>query len=99
MEGRKDKKPTKKELQAIVDSLITDEAKEEIILDHKAELKKAHIKGLCQGYELSNRMLLEWAENHTIEEVVDFCRKNVKNKGKMESVVSGVKVVDNIEEV
>lgn len=95
--GHKVKQPTKKELQAIVDNLITEEGKEEIINNHKEEVHKAHIKGLAQGFELSNQMLLEWAENHTIEEVVEFCRKNVESKGKMESVVNGEKVVDNIE--
>ena len=85
--GHKVKQPTKKELQAIVDNLITDEAKEGIINNHKEEVKKAHIKGLGQGFELANVMLLEWAENHTIEEVVDFCRKNVEKKEVMSKVV------------
>ena len=99
MNEHKSKKLTKAELQSIVDRLITEEGKEEIINNHKEEVRKAHIKGLCQGYELSNQMLLEWAENHTIEEVVEFCRKNVENKGKMEEIVKGVKeTIDEFDE-
>lgn len=96
MEGHKSKKPTKAELQSIVDRMITNEQKQEIVDDHKEKVKQAHIMGMVQGYELSNQMLLEWAEKHTIEEVVDFCRKNVENKGKMEEIVKGVK--ETIEE-
>ena len=55
--------------------------------------------GMVQGYELSNQMLLEWAENHTIEEVVEFCKKNIENKGKMEEIVKGVKeTIDEFDE-
>lgn len=77
MEGHKVKKPTKKQMM------------EELPKKFEQELKSAHIKGMVQGYELSNQMLLEYAENHTIEEVVEFCKKNVENKGKMEEVVCG----------
>ena len=77
MNEHKSKNPTKKQMM------------EELPKKFEQELKSAHIKGMVQGYELSNQMLLEYAENHTIEEVVDFCRKNVENKGKMEEVVCG----------
>jgi hypothetical protein len=87
MEGHKSKKPTKKQMM------------EDIPKRFEQELKSTHIKGMVQGYELSNQMLLEYAENHTIEEVVEFCRKNVENKGKMEEVVKGVKeTIDEFDE-
>ena len=86
MEGRKSKKPTKKQLM------------EELPKKFEQELKNAHIKGMVQGYELSNQMLLEWAENHTIEEVVEFCKKNVEDKT-MSRVVSGELESKEIEKV
>jgi len=95
MEGHKSKKPTKAELQAIVDTLLTDEQKEDIITDHKEKLYQAHIKGLVQGFEIANQMLLEYAGAHTIEEVVDFCKKNVEQKNVMSKVVSGVKETED----
>jgi hypothetical protein len=87
MEGHKSKKPTKKQMM------------EDVPKRFEQELKSAHIKGMVQGFEVANQMLLEWAENHTIEEVVEFCRKNVENKGKMEKVVKGVKeTIDEFDE-
>ena len=86
MEGRKSKKPTKKQMM------------EELPKKFEQELKNAHIKGMVQGYELSNQMLMEYAENHTIEEVVDFCRKNVEDKT-MSRVVSGELESKEIEKV
>jgi folylpolyglutamate synthase/dihydropteroate synthase len=86
MEGRKSKKPTKKQMM------------EELPKKFEQELKNAHIKGMVQGYELSNQMLLEWAENHTIEEVVEFCKKNVEDKT-MSRVVSGELESKEIEKV
>ena len=86
MEGRKSKKPTKKQMM------------EELPKKFEQELKNAHIKGMVQGYELSNQMLMEYAENHTIEEVVEFCKKNVEDKT-MSRVVSGELESKEIEKV
>ncbi len=83
MEGHKDKKPTKKEL---VNETIPKLLKE--------NLKDAHIKGLIQGFEISNRNLLLYAKEHTIEEVIDFCTKNVENKDVMENFVRGGEKVE-----
>ena len=94
MDGHKSKKPTKAELQSIVDNLITDEQKDIIIAEHKDKTKKAHILGLVQGFEVANQMLIEYSDGHSLEEVVDFCKKNIEQKSVMESVVSGVKVTD-----
>lgn len=88
MEGHKLKKPTKAELQSIVDTLITPEMKQAMIEGFEEDLKNAHIKGLVQGFEVANQMLLEYAECHTIGEVIDFCKKNVESKDVMEKVVN-----------
>ena len=75
--GHKSKKPTKAHmLNEIIPKQFED------------ELKKVHIKGMVQGFEVANQMLLEYAEKHTIEEVVEFCKKNVDNKDVMEKVVN-----------
>lgn len=39
-------------------------------------------------------MLIEYSDGHSLEEVVDFCKKNIEQKSVMESVVGGVKVAD-----
>ena len=68
---------------------------EEVIPNQfKEELHNAHIKGLVQGFEVANQMLIDYADGHSLEEVVDFCKKNIEQKSVMESVVSGVKVTD-----
>ena len=63
---------------------------EEVILNQfKEELHNAHIKGLVQGFEVANQMLIEYADGHSLEEVIDFCKKNIEQKSVMESIVSG----------
>ena len=63
---------------------------EEVIPNQfKEELHNAHIKGLFQGFEVANQMLIDYADGHSFEEVVDFCKKNIEQKSVMESVVSG----------
>jgi len=83
MDGHKSKKPTKKQM---IEEVIPKQFKE--------ELHNAHIKGLVQGFEVANQMLIDYADGHSLEEVVDFCKKNIEEKSVMESVVSGVKVTD-----
>ena len=77
MEGHKSKKPTKKQM---IEEIIPREFEQ--------KLKDVHIKGMVQGFEVANQMLLEYAESHTIEEVVEFCKKNSEQKDVMEKVVS-----------
>ena len=89
LDGHKAKKPTKAELQAIVDSLITDEQKEDMVADHKEKLHQARIKGLVQGFDVANQMLIDYADGHSFEQVIDFCKKNIEQKQVMESFVSG----------
>ena len=76
MEGHKSKKPTKKQM---IEEIIPKQFEQ--------RLKEMHIKGMVQGFEVANQMLLEYAESHTIEEVVEFCKKNVENKDVMSKVV------------
>ena len=83
LDSHKAKKPTKRQM---VEEVIPNQFKE--------ELHKAHIKGLVQGFEVANQMLIDYADGHSLEEVVDFCKKNIEQKSVMESVVSGVKVTD-----
>lgn len=77
MDGHKSKKPTKAQL---INEIIPKQFKQ--------KLREMHIKGMVQGFEVANQMLLEYAESHTIEEVVEFCKKNVANKDVMEKVVN-----------
>ena len=84
MEGHKVKKPTKKQM---IEEIIPKQ--------YEQKLKDIHIKGMVQGFEVANQMLMEYAEAHTIEEVVDFCKKNVEQKNVMSKVVSGVKETED----
>lgn len=77
MEGHKVKKPTKAQM---INEIIPKQFEQ--------KLKEMHIKGMVQGFEVANQMLLEYADKHTIEEVVEFCKKNIKNKDVMEKVVN-----------
>ena len=80
MEDRKRKKPTKKQM---LEEVIPQKFKE--------ELSNSHRNGLVQGFEICNQMLMEYAKNHTSEEIVAFCRLNVENKKVMEDLVCGKK--------
>lgn len=77
MDGHKVKKPTKSQL---INEIIPKQFEQ--------KLREMHIKGMVQGFEVANQSILDYAENHTLEEVVEFCRKNVKNKDVMEKVVN-----------
>lgn len=76
MDGHKVKKPTKAQL---INEIIPKQFEQ--------KLREMHIKGMVQGFEVANQSILDYAENHTLEEVVEFCKKNVKNKDVMEKVV------------
>jgi hypothetical protein len=78
LDGHKGKKPTKKQM---IEEVIPNQFKE--------ELRNTHLKGMVQGFEVANQMLLEYADSHTIEELRDFCKKNIEQKQVMEKVVSG----------
>ena len=78
LDGHKGKKPTKKQM-----------IEEVIPKQFKDELHNAHIKGLVQGFEVANQMLIDYADGHSFEEVIDFCKKNIEQKSVMESMVSG----------
>ena len=83
LDGHKAKKPTKKQmLEEVIPSQL------------KQELHNAHIKGLVQGFEVANQMLIDYADGHSFEQVLDFCKKNIENRNVMESVVSGVKATE-----
>lgn len=52
------------------------------------KMKEFHIKGIIEGYEICNKMLLGYAKNHTKEEIIDFCQKNIKNKQVIKDIVN-----------
>ena len=83
LDGHKAKKPTKKQM---IEEVIPNQFKD--------ELHKAHIKGLVQGFEVANQMLIDYADGHSFEQVIDFCKKNIEQKQVMESVVSGKEKID-----
>ena len=84
LDGHKAKKPTKKQmLEEVIPSQL------------KQELHNAHIKGLVQGFEVANQMLIDYADGHSFEQVLDFCKKNIENRNVMESVVSGAKATED----
>ena len=82
-DGHNTKKPTKKQM---IEEVIPNQLKQ--------ELHNAHIKGLVQGFEVANQMLIDYADGHSFEQVLDFCKKNIENRNVMESVVSGVKATE-----
>ena len=84
LESNKKKKPTKAQM---INEIIPKQFEE--------ELKKSHIKGLVQGFELANQMLLEYGQDKTIEEVLNFCKKNIEDKT-MSKMVSGEKELNKV---
>lgn len=92
MDGHKKKKPTKAELQAIVDTIMPKEEQEKIPKFVESEIKGGHIKNMMIGYQVANQMLLDYINNHhTIDEVKAFVEKNVSKDGveTMEKVIGG----------
>lgn len=55
--------------------------------EFNATFKLAHQKGIIQGYELCNQMLLEYSKEHTIEEIIKFCEKNIKEKDIVKNII------------
>ena len=76
MEGHKKKKPTKAQF---INEIIPQQFEQ--------KLKETHIKGLVQGFEVANQMLLDYAVGKTFEEVIQFCQKNIENKETMAKVI------------
>ena len=76
MESYKKKKPTKKQM---IEEVLPNQIKE--------ELRKTHIKGLVQGFEIANTMIMEYAKENNIEQVIEFCKKNIEQKDTMVKVI------------
>jgi hypothetical protein len=76
MEGHKKKKPTKAQL---INEIIPQQFEQ--------KLKETHIKGLVQGFEIANTMIMEYAKENNIEQVIEFCKKNIEQKETMAKVV------------
>ena len=82
LDGHKTKKPTKKQmLEEVIPSQL------------KQELHNAHIKGLVQGFEVANQMILDYIKSgKNLDEVVSFIEKNLSKEGKdamMKVVIGG----------
>ena len=60
------------------------ERMEEIKNTLKKELKNSLIRGIMIGYETTNNMIIAYSQNHTADEIREFCEKNIKNKKVME---------------
>jgi hypothetical protein len=60
------------------------------------QFKDIHIKGLIQGFEIANQMLYDYCNEHTIEEIKEFTKKNLEKKieKKLESIIKSSKVGD-----
>lgn len=70
MEDRKRKKPTKKEMIEAIPKVV------------EQELNKNYIKNMTQGFELANRMILDYINaGHGIDDVKGFIEKNLSVKG------------------
>ena len=82
MDGHKSKKPTKAELQAIVDTIMPQEEQDKIPEFVKSEIKKGHIKNIMIGYQVANQMMLDYInDGHTIDAVKSFIEKNLTADG------------------
>ena len=72
MEGHKKKKPTKAQL---INEIIPQQFEQ--------KLKETHIKGLVQGFEVANQMILDYIKSgKNLDEVVSFVEKNLSQEGK-----------------
>ena len=101
LDGHKAKKPTKSELeqkvlelQSIVNTIIPEEKKQEILEAQLNALKEERARSLTMGFEVANQMLIDYADGHSFEQVLDFCKKNIEQKSVMESVVNGKEKID-----
>ncbi len=80
MEGRKKKKPTKKEAQDL------------IVETFKNNIKNAHINGIVQGGEIIATIVLEDINNgKSLEEIKNFCALLLHNKETMKNMIKDKK--------
>lgn len=51
-------------------------------------LRENFIKNIIVGFESANQMILDYAkaEGRTVEDIIEFCNKNLKNKDLVEKV-------------
>ena len=54
---------------------------EKVIVKHFSDsLKSNYIKNMVQGFEIAMNMISAYCDNHTLEEVKEFCEKGAKKK-------------------
>ena len=57
-----------------------------------SELKKNLIKNIMIGFNTANQMILDYIDNgHNLDEVKEFCLKNVEKKDIVENIISDEK--------
>ena len=72
-----------------IKKLTKKQAMQNVVDVHKQSIKDAKISGIMIGYEVANQMIVDYAKDKTLEEVVSFCKKNIKNKSLMSQIISG----------
>ena len=79
MDSHKKKKPTKAEMIASIPKHVED------------TIKKGHIKNMMIGYQVANKMLLDYInDGHTIDEIKSFVEKNVSKEVKLWKVIGEI---------
>lgn len=53
------------------------------------DMKKARINGIVIGFEVCNKMLLDYSKKHTKKELIEFMKKNLENKEVMGKAIGG----------
>lgn len=53
------------------------------------DLKKSRIDGIVIGFEVCNKMLLDYAKKHTKAQLIEFMKKNLENKEVMAKAIGG----------
>ena len=87
LDGHKGKKPTKSELeqkvlelQSIVNTIIPEEKKQEILEAQLNALKEERARSLMMGFEVANQMLIDYADGHSFEQVEISARKTLNKR-------------------
>ena len=94
MDSHKTKKSTKAELEEelrLLKQPMSEEQMKPIIDAQNKALSEERIRSIMIGFESANQMIMDYAKEHTIDEVIEFCKKNTESKSVMERVVSGEK--------
>lgn len=56
-----------------------------------SELKKNLIKNIMIGFNMANQMVYDYCDGHTLNEIKEFCLKNIEKKNIIESIITDEK--------